>query len=109
MRDTNIWEDEYGHEYEYRIYPIDYSFAEYEGTGGNYIFAERGPIETNEWYPKYIGEISNLCDRLTGHEKEACARRNGATHIHVHVNSNEKTRLNEEMKLVGTYSPVCNG
>ena len=109
MQDTKTWEDEFGNEYEYRIYPIDSRFAEYEDIGGNYIFARQGPIETNEWYPQYIGQTKDIKQRHENHDKEACARRNGATHIHVHVNPNGETRSAEEMKLVDTYSPVCNG
>ncbi len=102
---TNTWVGQHGSEYEYWIYPID--MDNFKEEGGNYIFARE--ISLGEWTPQYIGETSNLNERLGNHEKKPCARRNGATHIHAHLNSNEFTRLSEEQDLIDAWSPICNG
>ncbi len=100
---TIKWPGKSGTEYQYWIYPIDTTFKE---AGGNYIFAR----ETNPgfWSPCYIGQTKNLSDRLSNHEKEACAKRNGATHIHVHTNASETSRLSEEKDLILRWKPPCN-
>ena len=89
----------------YWIYPIDTGFT--NDDGGNYIFAKE--TSPNKWAPQYIGQTSNLKQRLEDHEKETCARRNSATHIHVHLNSTEIARLSEEKDLIDAWYPVCNG
>lgn len=69
----------------------------------------RGKNNSGYWSPCYIGQTENLGDRLENHEKEACAKRNGATHIHVHGNgSGEKARKAEEKDLILKWQPPCN-
>ena len=61
------------------------------------------------WRPLYIGQTSSLADRLADHEREACAKRNGATHIHAHTSSDsEQVRRDEETDLIDKWDPVCN-
>jgi hypothetical protein len=56
--------------------------------------------------PCYIGQIENIDERLDDHEKEACAKRNGATHIQVHVTTGgESVRKAEEKDLVQKAEP----
>ncbi|MBN2412968.1 GIY-YIG nuclease family protein [candidate division KSB1 bacterium] len=97
------WPGVSGKKYKYWIYPIDTSLKE---EGGNYIFAlESSP---GHWSSVYIGQTNNLNERLENHEKENCARSNGATHIHAHLNSLKQNRLNEELDLIKKWKPVCN-
>lgn len=98
------WPGQSGREYVYWIYPIGTSFKE---LPGNYVFARES--RPGYWVPVYMGQTENLNQRLENHEKEACARRNGATHIHAHTNSaGEASRRAEERDLVTRWKPVCN-
>ena len=70
----------------------------------------KGKMIPGSWAPCYIGQTNNLNQRLEYHEKEACARRNGATHIHVHLTSGGETvRRTEERDLLLKWKPPCNG
>jgi len=101
---TIKWSSKSGTQYEYYIYSIGTSFKE---IPGNYIFAKKN--DSGYWSPCYIGQTENLNERLGDHEKEACAKRNGATHIHVHGNGNgEKARKAEEKDLILKWQPPCN-
>lgn len=101
---TILWPGKSGIKYTYWIYKLGASFKD---EGGNYIFAK----ETNpgSWTPVYIGQTDNLDKRLEDHEKYPCAIRNGATHIHAHLNSKKEDRLAEETDLIQGWNPVCNG
>jgi len=102
---TIQWTGESGNTYKYWIHPIG---APFKDAAGNYIFAKE--TEANRWRPIYIGQTGSLRDRLTSHEKEECARKNGATHIHAHTNDKgEQARLDEETDLVRKWNPACNG
>jgi hypothetical protein len=97
------WQGQNGNSYEYDVYPIDQAF---NSVPGNYIFAKQ--IAAGRWTPQYMGQTKDFADRLSNHEKEACAKRNGATHIHLRVNHYESTRLAEEKDLVAAWKPCCN-
>lgn len=98
------WTGKSGKQYQYWIYPIGTNFKE---VAGNYIFAKE--TQPGRWLPCYIGQAENLNNRLGNHEKEACAKRHGATHIHVHTNSaGEAARLAEEKDLIQYWQPPCN-
>lgn len=101
---TIVWPGQSGNEYKYWIYGIDASFKE---VAGNYIFAKE--TSPGRFRPIYMGQTANLGTRLENHEKEECARRNGATHVHAHINpSGEKARKAEEEDLIHRWQPVCN-
>lgn len=97
------WAGKSGKTYEYYVYPIGSNFKE---ESGNYIFCKLNAA--GQWAPQYIGQTNNLNQRLGAHEKEACAKRNGATHIHARLNSTEAARLAEEKDLIQHYNPPCN-
>jgi predicted GIY-YIG superfamily endonuclease len=98
------WEGESGAKYGYWIHPIETDFKD---APGNYIYAKE--TEPHRWRPVYIGQTSSLKDRLADHEKEMCAKDNGATHIHAHTASDDESkRLAEEADLIGKWNPVCN-
>jgi hypothetical protein len=100
---TIDWEGKSGKKYRYWIYPIGTTFKD---EGGNYAFAKE--TKPGYWSPQYFGQTKSLKDRLGDHEKEACAKRNGATHIHAHLNANEADRLAEERDLIQKWNPPCN-
>lgn len=101
---TILWPGKSGTDYQYWIYPIGAAFKE---EPGNYVFAKES--SPGKWTPVYIGQTSNLNQRLENHEKEACAKRNGATHIHAHLSSgSEVARKAEEADLILRWGPACN-
>jgi predicted GIY-YIG superfamily endonuclease len=101
---TIMWPGQSGKNYKYWIYSFDTSFKE---EPGNYIFAKE--TRPGYWSPCYIGQTENLNQRLGDHDKEACAKRHGATHIHAHVNNNgEPARRAEEKDLIQRWKPPCN-
>ena len=98
------WKGRSDRTYGYWIHSIGTTFKD---EPGNYIYASQ--TEPNRWRPIYIGQTESLRDRLADHEKESCAKRNGATHIHAHTSSNsESTRKSEEADLIEQWKPVCN-
>lgn len=99
------WDGKSGQKYGYWIHEIGSSFKD---EPGNYVYAKE--TEPRRWQPIYIGQTSSLADRLADHEKEACARRNGATHVHAHTTpGGETARRNEEADLIAKWNPACNG
>jgi hypothetical protein len=102
---TIIWQGQSGKSYEYWIYKLPPNFS---SKPGNYVFARE--TSPGRFVPVYIGETSDLSERFDNHHKAACISRNGATHIHAHVNSDgAAARLAEEADLVARWQPRCNG
>jgi len=98
------WFGKSGKKYNYHIHPIGTEFKE---ESGNYIFAK--VTSTGSWSACYIGQTENLNQRLGNHEKEACAKKIGATHIHTHITTGgEVVRKAEEKDLIINYRPPCN-
>jgi hypothetical protein len=98
------WLGNSGKSYQYWIYPIGTEFKE---EPGNYIFAKE--TSPSKWSPCYIGQTDNLDRRLGDHEKEACAKRQDATHIHTHLSPGGETiRKTEEKDLILKWKPPCN-
>jgi hypothetical protein len=97
MADPDIyWDGESGSKYGYWIYPIGSRFKD---ESGNFIYARE--TDPRYWRPVYIGQASNLQNRLADQDVEAIAKRHGATHVHVHTTSGgEKRRLAEETDLM---------
>jgi hypothetical protein len=101
---TILWPGISGKGYKYWIYSLG---TELKEEAGNYVFAKE--TSPNKWSPCYFGQTENLNRRLGDHEKEACAKRNGATHIHAHLASGgESMRKAEEKDLIQKWQPPCN-
>jgi hypothetical protein len=99
-----VWTGKSGNQYTYWIHPIGTRFKD---GPGNYIFAKE--VRPGRWSPVYIGQTGSLKDRLASHEKEACAIRNGATHVHAHTGGpTEAVRCLEEKDLILNWQPPCN-
>jgi len=102
-RFTN-WVGESGTQYPYEIHPLD---AQFQAVPGNYIYAKQ--CEDGTWVPVYIAQTRALNQRLEGHVGVEDARRQGATHIHVHFSTTGPAgRCSEEHDLVNHWHPVCN-
>lgn len=103
MAETCTWYGDSGKGYTYTVYDMD---ANWNDVAGNYIYAGK---QNNGWKAAYIGQTQSLKDRLPNHNEEACAKRNGATHIHAHTNSDgESARKAEEADLIKKHQPPCN-
>lgn len=103
MATTHTWHGVSGKGYQYTVYNINTSWND---VPGNYIYA--GQTSTG-WKAAYIGQTKSFKDRLPDHNEEACAKRNGATHIHAHVNNGgEAARKAEEADLIKKHQPPCN-
>ena len=101
---TIHWEGQSGRTYQYWIFPLGTHLDE---KPANYMFAKE--TAPGFWRPCYIGQTENLNRRLRDHEKEACATRHGATHIHAHLNGpDEPARRAEEKDLILKWRPACN-
>lgn len=56
----------------------------------------------------YVGQTGNLDERFDNHHRADCFTRNGRTHIGIHLESSEQTRLSKERDLINHYNPPCN-
>ena len=99
---TVVWGGRSGQKYTYYVYEIGTNL---KAAGGNYIFAK---VVGGVWVPVYIGQTSDLSTRFDNHHKMPCIRRNGATHIHAHLNALERDRLAEEADLLAGRTTSCN-
>jgi len=103
MANTTVtWTGRTGQRYVYEVLNMN---TNWNKVAGNYIFASRNGAS---WHAIYIGQTNNFAERLPGHEALGCATRNGATHIHAHVNGNEAARIQEEQDLIEGHNPTCN-
>ena len=98
------WKDKSGTRRRFWIYPRGTKFN--EPCPGIYIYARE--TSPHKWIPIYIGQTENVNVRLTNHEQQECVDENGATHIHVSIITNEKSRLAIEKALIQQWKPVCN-
>lgn len=102
---TIEWTGASGRTYKHWIYKLPPNF---KAEPGNYVFARE--VSPGRWAPVYIGETADLSERFDAHHKAECIRRNGATHIHAHLNSKGKAaRQAEEADLIARWKPSCNG
>jgi hypothetical protein len=98
--ETCNWQGASGRSYTFYVHALPVSFS--VNQAGNYIYAVRNAQRL--WVPIYIGE-GELADRISdAHHKADCIRRKGSTHVHVHINSVEKARKDEETDLLAHYT-----
>lgn len=101
---TILWTGKSGAQYKYWIYKLP---PDFKAQPGNYVFAKE--TKPGSWAPVYIGQTNDLSERFDDHHQAGCIRRNGATHIHVHLNKSKQARLDEESDLIARWNPPCNG
>ncbi len=98
------WKDKSGTSHRFWIYPRGTKFN--EPCPGIYIYARE--TSPHQWIPIYIGQTQNVNVRLANHEQQECVDRNGATHIHVSIITDERSRLAIEKDLIQQWKPVGN-
>ena len=107
--DTVTFRGASGDTYNFTAYSLDTSF---ENFGAVYVFTSRSYNQGEGKYryrPLYIGETSELGDRISGHEKWDCVNDNGVNSICVYAVSNATSRRRIEGDLISNYSTPCNG
>ena len=93
--------------YSFTAYTLDTSF---KNVGAVYIFTERrvGSDGNGRHTLLYIGETSELADRLDNHEKWPCVQRHGCNCICVHADEDEDSRLEKVTDLRHGNKTPCN-
>jgi hypothetical protein len=93
------WRGVSGKSYSYSIHKLPVSFNKLRE--GNYIYTK---LINDIWVPIYIGQ-GDLGDRISpNHHQAKCIVLKGATHVHVHLNSDENARVAEEQDLLQAHS-----
>ena len=98
------WKDKSGSSHRFWIYPRGTKFN--EPCPGIYIYARE--TSPHKWVPIYVRQTENVNIRLTNHEQQEYVDQNGATHIHVSIITDEKSRSTLEKDLIEEWKPVCN-
>lgn len=92
-----------GRSYDFDVYPWGTPF---KPLGAVYTVLSKIPPH---FYVKYIGQTGDLSCRFDNHHKQPSFDRHGKTHIAIHLESSESSRLSKEADLVVSYNPTCNG
>lgn len=98
------WKDKSGSSHRFWIYPRGTKFN--EPCPGIYIYARE--TSPHKWIPIYIEQTENVNVCLANPEQRECVVQNGATHIHVSIIADEKSRSTLEKDLIEQWKPVCN-
>ena len=98
------WKDKSGIRHRFWIYPRGTKFN--KPCPGIYVYARE--TSPHKWIPIYIGQAENVNVRLTDQEQQERVDQHGATHIHVSIIAQEKSRLTIEKDLIQQWNPVCN-
>lgn len=101
---TVMWPGDTGLCYRYEIYPLGATLA---ARPGNYIFAKE--LTPHNWTPVFVGETDDMSLRFDTHPRRECIARNGATHIHAHINDGgDEARRDEKCAIWRRFNPPCN-
>ena len=110
MADTTVnWTGESGKKYNFYIRKLP-NRPPNKDERGNYIFCK---VSNGYYSPIYIGE-GKLQERYDAAIAEKCVNSKGATHYHVHLNSDQAARKTEESDLIAGNTQCewpngCNG
>jgi predicted GIY-YIG superfamily endonuclease len=93
--------------YDFEVYPWGTGFR---NVGAVYIITSRVADATGKGMHTfiYIGQTGDLSERFDNHHKAKCFTKNGVTHVCVHLESNEKSRLAIERDLIAGHKTPCN-
>lgn len=89
------WTGKSGKEYTYIIYGLGEKFK--ADQLGNYIYCKLNAEQM--WAPVYIGQ-GDLKEGSENQLRAECIGKNGATHLHVHLNKDDAKRVAEERDLL---------
>jgi predicted GIY-YIG superfamily endonuclease len=95
-----------GEKYSFNVYSLD---TEFNNIGAVYIFTKRTTEQDKGSHTfLYIGQTSELGDRIAQHEKWPCVRKYDANCICAHADEDEDSRLAKEADLLKANKPSCN-
>jgi hypothetical protein len=98
--ETCVWNGASGTNYTYYVWPRHPNID--PNQFGNYIYSKKNA--QGLWVPIYIGQ-GDLSVRCTNsHHQQDCINLKGATHVHLHLNAQERDRLAEERDLLARYT-----
>ena len=102
-----LFTGESGEDYFFEIYPKGTTFPNVSAV---YIFVKQISNSSGKYSYKllYIGESSELGERIKKHNKENCVEKNGYTHICILPIEEEKHRLEIESDLIHKCNTPCN-
>src|SRR5437773_9655513 len=89
-----------GQTYEFEVHPW--------GTQFNPVGAVYVVLQTRTDGLIYVGQTGDLSERFDKHHKKSCFDQHNKTHIGVHVDSSERSRLGQESDLIAGYNWPCN-
>ena len=96
-----------GRIYTLEVFPIGTAFKPRPGV---YVFARSDAYR--RWEPIYIGQTTNLDDRLrehlSDHRNLNCIKAAKPTHVHVMAVSDPRERQEIERDIVAALHPLCN-
>lgn len=83
--------------------PYDFANDNFNEIAGIYVIISQNKLI-------YVGITNNLKERMSGHHKENCWRRNILTTncLYWLGENNEKLRSQIEIDIINKYNPVCN-
>lgn len=87
---------------EFDVYPTNEGWNPVPGL---YIFSY---VSEGRWIPLYVGQAENFQTRMPNHDRLDEAVRNGATHIHAKVCSQQAFRDRWEQLLIQHLQPPMN-
>ena len=93
-----------GAAYGFYVYPWG---TDFKAIGGVYMVLHKG-YQNGKYDVLYVGQTSDLSERLDNHHKKPCFDRNRKTHLAAMIESSEARRLNIEADLLRNYNPNCN-
>lgn len=97
-----------GTEYGFDVYSSDTSWKD-DVSCVYYISHREVKADGGGTHTKiYIGETSDLKDRLSNHHKQSCFDRHDYNAISIHQEANETRRLGIEADLIDALNPQCN-
>ncbi len=97
-----------GNKYDFDVYPSNTSWD--DGFACVYYISKRTPKSdgSGNHTPIYVGETSDLKDRLANHHKQNCFDSHNYNAVSRHQLSNEQSRLRVESDLIAAFGPPCN-
>ena len=97
-----------GNKYNFDVYPSNTSWN--DGFACVYYISKRVHKSdgTGNHTAIYVGETSDLKDRLANHHKQSCFDGHDYNAVSIHQPSNEQSRLQIESDLISALGPPCN-
>lgn len=96
-----------GAKYTFSIYRYGQGFRP---VGAVYVVLQRQVRADSSVFYRfiYVGETGDLSTRFSSHHKQDCFRTEGCTHVGIHVDSSQRSRLDKEDDILKGNRWPCN-